>query len=314
MTVAVRIAVWASLLFLPTLFPAPRGGEEKTAHWIAELSCDRLARRDEAFLQLQLLGKRARPELEGALDGAGFQAGLAIRYLLDHEPVEQEMGEIAAGKYTVGHSDRSFDNPAREVALHAFLIDRYEVTSFMYYIFVRSTGHRVPPGWRDGRYAPGHENLPVTRVSFADAKAYAVWAGKRLPTETEWEAAARGKAGLIFPWGNRLSIDTRHAANVDSLRLAPVGSRKRDEVECGARDMTGNAAEWVIGRDKSNRPTPARKGAAFNMPFQLHVAALCFRALPVAGDARHYELGFRCVKDVSPIRPLPGDRSPRSGS
>ncbi len=298
MTVAVRIAIGAVVLFLPMLFSASGGEEEKTADWIAELSCDRLARRDEAFFQLQLLGKRARPELERALESAGFHAGLAIRYLLDHEPVEQEMGEITSGKYTVGHSDRDFDNPLREVALNAFLIDKYEVTTFMYYVFVRSTGQRAPPGWRDRRYAPGQENIPVTMVSFDDAKAYAAWAGKRLPTETEWEAGARGKAGLIFPWGNRLSIDTRHAANVDSLRLAPVGSRLRDEVECGAWDMTGNAAEWVIGRDKSNRPMPARKGAAFNMPFQPHVAGLCFRALPVASESRHCELGFRCVKDI----------------
>jgi len=271
--------------------------KEEAVRWVAELGSASLERRDEAFFRLQLLGAAARPVLADALEGADFQARRSIRYLLLHAAAIQEMAAVPAGSYRVGSPKLALKNPERTVALGAFLIDRYEVTNFMYYAFVRSTDHRAPEGWQSGRYPLGRENLPVVGVTFDDASAYARWAGKRLPTEEEWEVAASGGDGRNFPWGERA---VRGAANIEDIweELKAVGVHEKDASPWGCRDMAGNAAEWVVARDEHTRPLPARKGAAFNTSFQYPVAYLSYKAVPLGSDAMLRELGFRCVKDV----------------
>jgi formylglycine-generating enzyme required for sulfatase activity len=143
----------------------------------------------------------------------------------------------------------------------------------------------------------GCENLPVTAVTFDDAEAYARWAGKRLPTAEEWEAAAGGTDSRGFPWGDKAERD---AANINTLGLAAVGSFERDESPFGCRDMAGNAAEWVASRDQNGRIISARKGAAFYTPFQYPVAYLAYGAIPLKPGEKLDELGFRCVKDAPP--------------
>ncbi|QPJ64233.1 MAG: formylglycine-generating enzyme family protein [Candidatus Nitrohelix vancouverensis] len=142
------------------------------------------------------------------------------------------------------------ESPQRKVNLPSFYIDKYEVTNEQYYIFCQATGHRPPPHWkRSQKYPEGTGRLPVTAVNFFDAAAYAEWAGKRLPNEAEWEKAARGYDGWIYPWGNEFSLDSANispsATSKSGQGLKPVGSYPHASSPFGAEDMVGNAWEWV---------------------------------------------------------------------
>ena len=86
--------------------------------------------------------------------------------------------------------------------LEAYFIEQYPVTNAAYAVFVQETGHSPPPHWKNGDFPPEDANLPVVHVSWHDSNAYTKWAGKRLPTEAEWEKACRGPDGRIYPWGN----------------------------------------------------------------------------------------------------------------
>jgi len=110
---------------------------------------------------------------------------------------------IPPGEFIMGADDGQVDErPRRTVFLDGYFIDRFKVTNGEYEKFVKATGHKPPPGWKDGKVKPGQEALPVVDVNWDDAVAYAKWCGKRLPTEEEWEKAARGPSGKIYPWGD----------------------------------------------------------------------------------------------------------------
>ena len=99
-------------------------------------------------------------------------------------------------------------------------MDRTEVTVGQYAQFVKAAGHPAPVGWRDGRPPAETVEQPITNITWSDAMQYAVWAGKRLPTEAEWEKAARGSDGRIFyPWGN---VDNKAFRNKGSEKLTAV--------------------------------------------------------------------------------------------
>ena len=161
---------------------------------------------------------------------------------------------IPAGEFLMGNpagKGRTDEWPQRSVYLDTFAIDQVEVTNERYIAFVRSTGHRNPPNpYGTGllRSIGGIEQLPVVQTSWYDAKAYCHWAKKRLPTETEWEKAARGTDGRQFPWGNAAATLTQ--ANFDrewkdEHTLYPVGIHPDGDSPYGVKDMAGNAREWV---------------------------------------------------------------------
>ena len=122
---------------------------------------------------------------------------------------------IPAGEFLMGNPEgkgRADEWPQRSVYLDAFAIDQVEVTNERYMAFVAATGHRNPPnsyGTGPLRSITGIEQLPVVQTTWYDAKAYCGWAKKRLPTEAEWEKAARGTDGRRFPWGNEAPASTR---------------------------------------------------------------------------------------------------------
>ena len=164
------------------------------------------------------------------------------------------MVTIPAGPFLMGTqspSGRADEWPQRSVHVDAFAIDQVEVTNERYMAFVAATGHRSPPNpYGTGVLvsAKGIEQLPVVQVTWYDAKAYCAWAKKRLPTEAEWEKAARGTDGRMFPWGNETPSPTRANFDrewVDDKTLYAVGSLSGGDSPYGIKDMSGNAREWV---------------------------------------------------------------------
>jgi formylglycine-generating enzyme required for sulfatase activity len=180
---------------------------------------------------------------------------LAVEALADSNEVDPvPMVPIPAGEFLMGSPEglgRADEWPQRSVHLDGFLIDQVEVTNQRYMEFVKATGHRTPPNpYGNGPLlsVKGIERLPVVQTTWYDAKAYCSWARKRLPTEAEWEKAARGTDGRRFPWGDELPTAKR--ANFDrewevEHTLHPVGSLPDGDSPYGVKDMAGNAREWV---------------------------------------------------------------------
>jgi formylglycine-generating enzyme required for sulfatase activity len=161
---------------------------------------------------------------------------------------KSEMVLVSAGEFTMGSDSGDEDSkPAHKVNLPAFYIDKYEVTNAQYKEFCDATGRSYPlnPSWNKN-YFLERPNAPVLGVSFNDAKAFAEWTGKRLPTEEEWEKAASWNASsqtkLNFPWGNSFEKDK---ASFGTNATSDVGKFSSGASPSGAIDMAGNALEWV---------------------------------------------------------------------
>jgi iron(II)-dependent oxidoreductase len=211
----------------------------------------------------------ARNEHAKLLSGTG--AGYAIeeaQALLSKEQWDEldATVPIPAGSFLMGTNfDRADpqDHPQHTVRLPEYRIDKYLVTNAQYARFLAESGHRPPSTWKNGRIPDGQLLYPVTLVNWYDARAYAQWAGKRLPTEAEWEKAARGTDGRRWPWGNTMDpkrLNTYYnmgsATNVDTFKngVSPFG----------VFDMAGNVSEWVeddfLPYDGSDAPADIFQG------------------------------------------------------
>jgi formylglycine-generating enzyme required for sulfatase activity len=156
---------------------------------------------------------------------------------------------VPAGTFVMGdtHGDGEDDErPAHPVTLPAFWLDRTEVTNAQFARFARFA-RDVRQARRDtGVMEDGKDRHPVVNIPWRVALAYCRWAGKRLPTEAEWEYAARGTAGRKYPWGNTWDErNARFAGNHGSQGAAPVGSYPAGASPFGVLDMAGNVWEWV---------------------------------------------------------------------
>jgi formylglycine-generating enzyme required for sulfatase activity len=178
----------------------------------------------------------------------GLAAFVSAGETPDPVPVINGMIFIPAGEFTMGSNLSDLKNlaevdefPQRTVYVDAFYVDIHEVTNAEYKYYVDSMEVEPPHRWENGNYAIGLDGYPVVDISWEEAAAYARFVGKRLPTEAEWEKAARGTNGRIYPWGD--SFSNTHANNSD--RLAPVMSFPDGKSPYGVFDMAGNAAEWV---------------------------------------------------------------------
>ncbi|MFQ5587218.1 MAG: formylglycine-generating enzyme family protein [Nitrospiria bacterium] len=164
-------------------------------------------------------------------------------------PRDNPMIVIPAGEFIMGAEDGGTDEqPKRAVYLDAFAIHQYEVTQHQYDQFVATTGHRKPLN----RYVKdihffNHPNQPAIYVSWLDAYAYCEWAGLRLPTEAEWEKAARGTEGLSWPWTEKFEPTFANFKGKDDRGVftMTVGSYEQDKSPYGLYDMAGNVREWV---------------------------------------------------------------------
>jgi iron(II)-dependent oxidoreductase len=154
---------------------------------------------------------------------------------------------IPAGPFIMGSDSvqtNEQNRPQHTVELPAYKIDKYLVTNAQYARFVAATGHRPPENWSDGKIPTGKVLHPVTLVSWYDATKYAAWAGKRLPTEQEWEKAARGNDGRRWPWGNSMDaarVNTYYnVGSTSAVTAYPQGASPY-----GVLDMAGNVSQWV---------------------------------------------------------------------
>lgn len=146
---------------------------------------------------------------------------------------------VPAGEFLMGSNDGASDEkPQRTVYLDGYWMYKYEVTVAQYRKFCHETGRKMPEapdwGWKDDH--------PIVNVSWNDGKAYADWAGARLPSEAEWEKAARGTDGRMYPWGNKWDASKCMTTPLTSIR--PVGSYDSGASPYGCMDMEGNAWEW----------------------------------------------------------------------
>jgi iron(II)-dependent oxidoreductase len=220
---------------------------------------------------------------------------------------------IPAGEFVMGRDDPGADHgPAHRVRLRAFFLDRHEVTNAEYLRYSQATGKPLPEYWgmerfRSGPDFPAH---PVIGVSWREARDFARWAGKRLPTEAEWEYAARGgRVGLPYPFGTTIDpSQANYAAKGPSPGPVAVGQFPPNGY--GLFDMAGNVVEWVAdyyapdtyaqsplqqpSGPKRGKLRVIRGGGWHSGPF---CTRLDFRnALPA--NWRDINVGFRCAKDA----------------
>lgn len=168
-----------------------------------------------------------------------------------------EMIHIPAGEFWMGSEYGGPNPPRQKHSLHEFSIGKYPVTNEEYECFVKNAGYSAPEHWKHGAIPDGKRKHPVVYVSWHDANAYCDWlgdvAGKkyRLPIETEWEKAARGKYGNVFPWGNERP--NHSLCNLDSGpgNTTPVNKYPNGKSPFGCYDMTGNIYEWCVNHENA---------------------------------------------------------------
>lgn len=239
--------------------------------------------------------------------------------------VPDDMVLIPAGTFKMGSSQKDGqvgivvgvdELPQHDVSLPNYFIDRFEVTAKQYKAFLDAT-NRKPPGdprfpeiypWAaEGGIPEEFENHPVIYVSWYDAAAYCKWAGKRLPTESEWEKAARGTDGRIWPWGNKFDAKKANVRESAAAGTLPVGSLTEGASPYGVQDLAGNVAEWTADWYEAY-PGSTLKRKAFGVNKVIKGGAWTLYAEPYSRSAnrtmaqdpkkRHRSVGFRCARDA----------------
>ncbi len=228
---------------------------------------------------------------------------------------------IPGGVFTMGDDrDATFASPEHKVNLAGYYLDQHEVTVRQFRLFLAETNYRGrPPGnWSttDAAGKPPTENQPIVMVNADDAKAYAEWAGKRLPTEAQWELAARSNDGRVFPWGNE---PARYARPRAPRQIDAVMSFPEDRSAFGVFDMGGNVYEWtadsfdpgyyrtLAGRVVDN-PVGARPRLGKNdLVVKGGKSGAGSAREPMVADKRLTYLGFRCALEIEnpPFTPTP---------
>lgn len=207
---------------------------------------------------------------------------------------------MEGGSFLMGGEADASESPEHEAFVAPFYIDRYPVTNDEYRAFVEATGHPAPKFWRHRNFSGGMQ--PVVGVTFADAMAYAAWAGKALPTEAEWEFAARGKANRKYPWGAQ-EPDSMLSNFGEFLGMPSIVTMHEEGATPeGVCDLAGNVYEWTSDSfapyptkaqaGKQGTPRRSCRGGAWNSgPHELRCSAR--KGFFPETQANH--VGFRCV-------------------
>jgi iron(II)-dependent oxidoreductase len=231
------------------------------------------------------------------------------------------MATVPAGWFLMG-SDPKVDRaagpqelPQHRVYLDAFEIDKYEVSNVDYLRFVLATGMDWPQFWRESPFPEKAALHPVINVTWHEADAYCRWAGKRLPTEAEWEKAARGEDGRVFPWGDEpagwIKSNIAHSGSKRGFKYPPLANVNRYDrgvSPYGIYQMAGNVSEWVADwfapeyyrRGENQNPTGPEsgdikvfRGGSWNEDPEVARSAGRNGGEP---NRRSYLTGFRCAQ------------------
>lgn len=246
------------------------------------------------------------------------------------EEDQKKMVLVAAGEFIMGTDKTDPDNthqrigavkplyldqhPQRSVVLQAYYIDVYEVTNLEYKRFIDDAQYpELPSNWVEGEIPEGLENHPVTHITWIEAWSYAAWAGKRLPTEAQWEKAARGSDGRLYPWGNEYVKGKANIGIDGDRKIMPVGSYPQDVSVYGVFDLAGNVMEWTLDWYRAypgngyNDPRfgenfKVLRGSAFQKAGHYFLEAYRYAfARTEALPADYFEnVGFRCVSPAIP--------------
>jgi formylglycine-generating enzyme len=244
------------------------------------------------------------------------------RSMIEKDPVE--MVTIPAGSFIRGSKPgegRLDEQPRRKIFLNAFSIDKYEVTNVRYSEFLKETLHRPPLNVYGDKplmeESPEIANVPVVQVTWHDAVDYCFWAGKRLPTEAEWEKAARGTDARRFPWGDdspdllKANFDKEWE---DTRTLKDVGALPKGQSPYGLHHMAGNVREWVqdwydadyyAASPERNPKGPdngilkvVRGGSWKSFEADLRAASRGKGGFAL----KTHGIGFRCARDMTPTQ------------
>jgi|SRR5579863_558414 len=229
------------------------------------------------------------------------------RFIMGSDEVEGKPAGAELGLHKPPYLD---EHPRRTLFLHRYFIDPYEVTNMEYSRFVLGDRRPSPPHWKGGAVPAGEEKYPVVNVNWYEARDYCLWAGKRLPTESEWEKAGRGPEGNLYPWGNGFDPSRGNVGQAGRGGSVPVGSYPLDKSVYGVYDLAGNVMEWTAdwyepypGSDYSSEEFGEQfrvaRGDAFGSSGHYYLSLftrLTYRQ-NVAPEERYPFLGFRCALD-----------------
>jgi iron(II)-dependent oxidoreductase len=195
--------------------------------------------------------------------------------------------------------------PRRYATVRDCYMDKYPVTNRQYASFMKATGHKPPLFWNDPTW--NKPDYPVVGICYRDAEAYAQWAGKRIPTEEEWERAARGTDERLWPWGNEFGLKNCNSREWNAGRTTEVGMFPAGVSPVGALDMAGNVWEFTTGNwenfGKALRGGSYKNSAAF---------CRCTCRWGIDPDVKGSGwLGFRCVMDLAKARIYGKPKSPQ---
>ena len=257
--------------------------------------------------------------IERTAPAAGAPPGMiripaASNYRFEVHGIEIEGGDDSGVDVQYPGEDSPRRHHVSEMAIPAFYIDRYPVTNRQFAEFLGASHYRPADehnflkDWKNGSYPPGWDNRPVTWVSIEDARAYAAWAGKRLPHEWEWQYAGQGLDGRMYPWGGAWCAECAPAQEHghDLPGPAPVDAFPKGASPFGVMDMTGNIWQWTDEfQDGHTRAAIVRGGGYYRpsgsrwyfpsaYPLTEHGKYL----LMAPSKDRAGTVGFRCVKDA----------------
>lgn len=302
---------WTSTMYLPYPYAADDGREDG--------GCDgRRVLRGGAFIHGpgEIRTSARFGMLPGAVDHyVGFRlctpAGKGANGI---DLIDVPRGTVALGNDArpAGGPARPDETPQASVWLDAFELTTTPVTNDEFAVFVRASGNAPPPHWPDGVVPTGLGLHPVTYVDRDTAAAFCAWVGGRLPTEAEWEKAARGTDGRIYPWGDTSpgGGHAHFAAHAKHGTTSPVGTHPVGASPYGLLDMAGNVWEWVAdaylpypyrlddGRNDPSSPVPGvLRGGSYASPTAAHLR--CARRSASWPGRRSAHIGFRVARDTN---------------
>ena len=223
----------------------------------------------------------------------------------------KEMLLVPAGDFVMGSEEFGPESPQRTVRVLDYYIDKYPVTNFDYKHYIVSSRAMPPRHWGGNEIPFGLENHPVHRISWFEAVMYAEWAGKRLPSEAEWEKAARGTDGRRWPWGNSFNEDFSLVWDRgEFVMTVNVDAHPGGASPYGVCEMAGNVEEWCadwydgypgstyIGKAFGKTFKVLRGGSSFFTQNHARCAYRCFTRPEESGIDSVVGAGFRCVRDT----------------